>query len=135
MEPIKLECTFEERVSKKDSSKKYKAIFIKISDNYEKMVLVSIPEVALIESKAKNSDEINPYSSIKTLIIWFNPNKGVYYHRLVRGSYIEQDYSLGSKNSYEHVIVHKIEDFDFYKKQVPIKKRLINKSVRFLQKL
>jgi hypothetical protein len=50
MEPIKLECTYEERISKKDSSKKYKAIFIKINDRYEKMILVSYPEQIMIES-------------------------------------------------------------------------------------
>lgn len=63
MEAIKLECTYEERVSKKDSSKKYKAIFIKINDRYEKMVLVSYPEQVMIESEAsqvvKPSDFLN----------------------------------------------------------------------------
>lgn len=49
-EPITLKCTYEERTSKKDNTKKYKAIFIKIAPNYEKMVLVSVPEQALIEA-------------------------------------------------------------------------------------
>lgn len=52
MEAIKLDCTYEERVSKKDSSKKYKAIFIKINEHYEKLVLVSYPEQVMIESAA-----------------------------------------------------------------------------------
>lgn len=60
MEPIKLECTYEERTSKKDESKKYKAIFIKINDRYEKMVLVSYPEQIMIEQIA--TDQVNPYS-------------------------------------------------------------------------
>lgn len=54
MEAIKLDCTYEERTSTKDNSKKYKAIFIKISDNYEKVVFVSVPEQALIESNNKD---------------------------------------------------------------------------------
>lgn len=55
MEPIKLDCTYEERTSTKDSTKKYKAIFIKISDNYEKVVFVTVPEQALIEQNKKTS--------------------------------------------------------------------------------
>lgn len=63
MESIKLECTYEERTSRKDNSKKYKAIFIKIAPNYEKMVLVSVPEQALIESNNSSStSNVNPYS-------------------------------------------------------------------------
>lgn len=61
METIKLSCTYEERTSRKDSSKKYKAIFIKIAPNYEKMVLVSVPEQALIESN-NHSDNLDPYN-------------------------------------------------------------------------
>lgn len=55
MEPIKLDCTYEERVSKKDASKTYKAIFIKINDRYEKMVLVSYPDQIIIESEASKT--------------------------------------------------------------------------------
>lgn len=59
MEPIKLECTYEERVSKKDESKKYKAIFIRVNDKYEKMVLVSYPEQVMIESTVKETTNVN----------------------------------------------------------------------------
>ena len=55
LEPIKLDCTYEERTSTKDSTKKYKAIFIKIADNYEKVVFVSVPEQALIENNKDSS--------------------------------------------------------------------------------
>ena len=55
LEAIKLNCTYEERTSTKDSSKKYKAIFIKIADNYEKVVFVSVPEQALIENNNTSS--------------------------------------------------------------------------------
>lgn len=61
MEAIKLDCTYEERTSTKDSNKKYKAIFIKISDNYEKVVFVSVPEQALIESNKDQKDFSYPY--------------------------------------------------------------------------
>lgn len=55
MEPIKLDCTYEERTSTKDTNKKYKAIFIKISDKYEKVVFVTVPEQALIEQNKNTS--------------------------------------------------------------------------------
>lgn len=55
MEPITLRCTYEERTSKKDESKKYKAIFIKVNDRYEKMVLVSYPEQVMIENEAEST--------------------------------------------------------------------------------
>lgn len=55
MEPITLRCTYEERTSKKDDSKKYKAIFIRINDKYEKMVLVSYPEQIMIEKEAETT--------------------------------------------------------------------------------
>ena len=57
MEPIKLECTYEERKSK--SGNTFKCVMIKISDNYSKMVMVDVPEQALIESIHK-SDIIKP---------------------------------------------------------------------------
>lgn len=52
MEPIKLECTYEERLSKKDN-KPYRAVFIKFNDNYIKPVLISYPERVMIESAQK----------------------------------------------------------------------------------
>lgn len=51
MEPIKLDCTYEERKSKKED-KLYKAIVIRIGE-YEKLVMLSYPEQVLIESLAK----------------------------------------------------------------------------------
>lgn len=50
LEAIKLDCTYEERTSTKDTTKKYKCLVIKFTDNYEKVVFLSVPEQALIES-------------------------------------------------------------------------------------
>lgn len=50
LETIKLDCTYEERTSKNDTTKKYKAVFIKLADNFEKCVFLSVPEQALVES-------------------------------------------------------------------------------------
>lgn len=70
---------------------------------------------------------------MKRLIIW-QKESGVCYHRLINGSYSEQDYKIGSLNSYGHKIVHVVDDFDFYKKKVPLKKAIISKSIAFLSK-
>lgn len=61
LEPIKIDCTYEERTSTKDSNKKFKALFIKISDKYEKIVFLSVPEQALIESNEKEKSSIYDY--------------------------------------------------------------------------
>ena len=59
METIKLDCVYEERTSTKDKSKKYKAIFIKLSPEYEKVVFVSVPEQVLIEKE--NTTKVNDF--------------------------------------------------------------------------
>lgn len=71
---------------------------------------------------------------MRRLVVWLNNDKGQYYHRIINGSYIEQDYRVGKTNSYGHTIVHIVEDFDFYKKKVPYKKKLISKTIDFLSK-
>lgn len=58
LEPIKLNCTYEERTSTKDTSKKYKAIFVKLADNYEKVVFLTVPEQVLVEN---NNSSSSPY--------------------------------------------------------------------------
>lgn len=43
---------------------------------------------------------------MKKLVIWYNPNKDIYYYRIVRGIFYERyDYKEGSVNNYGHVIV------------------------------
>lgn len=70
---------------------------------------------------------------MRRLIIW-EKKDGVIYHRLINGSYYEQDYKIGSINSYGHKVIHIVDDFDFYKKKVPFKTRVIDKSINFLSK-
>ena len=53
METIKLDCTYEERISKKDNTKRYTALFVKLSPNFEKVIYLSVPEKALVESSHK----------------------------------------------------------------------------------
>ena len=72
---------------------------------------------------------------MKSMVIWYNPHKDIYYHKLVNGSYIATDYSIGYRNSYDHVIVHKIDDFDYYRKRVPIKRKVAKKLISFLNKI
>ena len=53
-----LKCTFEERKSTK-TGKDYKALFIQLGDNYEKIVLLSAPEIALIEQNLAKLNSID----------------------------------------------------------------------------
>lgn len=71
---------------------------------------------------------------MRKLIVWFNPKKGVYYHRIVRGTYLESSYFVGFENQYGHKIVHVVDNFDFDFKHVPLRQRIINKSFSYLQK-
>lgn len=49
MEPIKLECTYEERKSKSGSL--FKCLVVKLSPNYSKLVMLDVPEQCLIETQ------------------------------------------------------------------------------------
>lgn len=70
---------------------------------------------------------------MKRLIIWFNPNKEIYYYKIVKVHYV--DYFVGYENSYGHQVVLIIDDLIFQqKKKISLKKRLIKKIIRFLDK-
>ena len=57
MEPIKVECTYKEQLSK-DKTKTFKCLAIKLADNYEKIVFLTYPEQVLLEN---NYPEKSPY--------------------------------------------------------------------------
>ena len=43
---------------------------------------------------------------MKKIVVWYNPNKDIYYYRIVRGIFYERyDYVCGSINNYGHIIV------------------------------
>ena len=69
---------------------------------------------------------------MKKIIVWYNPNKEVYYYRVVKCNYVE--YTVGFKNSYNHEIVLVIDDFFVQHNHYSLKKRLIKKIIRFLDK-
>ena len=60
LETIKLDCTYEERVSK-TTNNPYKCLVVRLSDDYEKIILMSRPEQALIESSAKKNDSSHSF--------------------------------------------------------------------------
>ena len=66
------------------------------------------------------------------LVIWFNPNRNIYYYRLIRGFY--NNYVVGNKNQYDHVIVLVI-DLEYEKQRTSIRKRLIRRFISFLEKI
>lgn len=57
------------------------------------------------------------------LIVWYNPRKQQFYHKIVRGYYT--DYKIGFKNQYNHSIVYIIS----LEKQYKITKRRLKESI------
>lgn len=67
MEPIKLDCTLEERISSK-SGKPYKAIFIKLTPTLKKMVMPEKAETEVISmyyNSTNNENSINDFNPFK----------------------------------------------------------------------
>ena len=68
------------------------------------------------------------------LVVWYNPHKQCYYHRIVRGYYT--NYNIGFKNQYNHTIVYIVL---LEKHYVVSKKRLkeviIDNVILYLRKL
>lgn len=64
LKPIKIDCTFEERYSEKNK-KDYKALFVKLSDDYEKIIFLSVPEQKLLESNVKDDSSEVSFDSFK----------------------------------------------------------------------
>lgn len=54
MEPIKVDCVYKEQLSK-DKTKTFKALHVKIGEDYEKIVFLSVPEQKLLESNYSQS--------------------------------------------------------------------------------
>ena len=65
------------------------------------------------------------------LIIWYNPNKNIYYYKYVNGFY--QDYYVGFVNQYDHVVVLVIK-LIYFKERQPLRKRIKRKLISFLEK-
>ena len=73
---------------------------------------------------------------MKQVIVWYNPNKNIYYHRIINlYSYYERyPYIVGSVNSYGHIIVD-IIPFEQYIIKVPYRKKIIRKTISLLKSL
>lgn len=64
MKSIKIDCTFEERKSEK-TNKNYQALFIKLANDYEKVVFLTVPEVKLLESTYKEDSNTTNWSTFE----------------------------------------------------------------------
>ena len=76
---------------------------------------------------------------MKKVVVWFNPNKNVYYHKCIYCHYSEHyTYEIGSLNSYGHIIVDIIPLADYVHNEPSLKRlkiKAINKCISFLKKL
>ena len=77
--------------------------------------------------------------------IWYNPRNEEFYAKHVKGVYFNSDYKIGYINSYGHQLValFMIKDnkliqcsslSDYYNNKKTLKKRLINKFIKFLER-
>lgn len=67
------------------------------------------------------------------IIVWYNPKKNIYYYKKVKGFYA--DYYVGYVNSYGHEVVLLIDNLFINTYRQSFKVRLINRLIRFLEKL
>lgn len=74
---------------------------------------------------------------INHLVIWYNPNKNIYYYRFVTSDYAK--YEVGYENQYGHVVILVIDNVyrEQYviKKYLSIRKMVLTPIIEFLQKL
>ena len=65
-------------------------------------------------------------------VIWLKPS-GEIYHKYVSGHYT--DYYIGMKNSYNHEVIHIIDDLYYRSSRPPFKLRLKRKLIHYIDKL
>lgn len=66
---------------------------------------------------------------MNSICIWYNPNKDLYYHKVIHG--FATNYFIGKVNSYGHILVYIFRLENYY---VPYKNRLKKKVVNYLIK-
>lgn len=70
---------------------------------------------------------------MKKLIVYHNKNKNVYYHKIIY-DFIDK-YYIGYINQYNHEIVLIIDNVNFYIRKDKLKKRIVKKVIRYLEKI
>lgn len=81
------------------------------------------------------------------IVIFYNPNKDVFYAKIVKSAYWNQEYEVGYINQYNHEIVcmFYVTDngklvacrsiFDYFETtNISLKERLIKKIIKFLER-
>lgn len=70
---------------------------------------------------------------MKKIIIWYNPNKHIYYYKI---SYDFFDkFKVGFKNQYNHSVILVIDIYKEILYREPLKNKVINRLIRFLQNI
>lgn len=69
---------------------------------------------------------------MKKIVIWYNPNKRIYYYKLVWGFYA--NYYVGYRNQFNHEVVLIIDRVDIKIKKDPLKTRVLTGIINYLQK-
>ncbi len=70
---------------------------------------------------------------MKKLVIWYNPNKRMYYYRYVND--IFNKYYVGYINQYNHVVILIIDVYIELIRKVPYRNKVIKRFISFLHRL
>lgn len=70
---------------------------------------------------------------MKSLIIWFNPRKKIYYYRVINN--FISNYYEGYINQYGHIVVLVIDIYKDLIYKEPLRNKVIRKFISFLHKL
>lgn len=65
-------------------------------------------------------------------IIWYNPKKRVYYHKLYHG--LVTSYNIGDANSYGHYIVYKFRLYNEHSVKINLKQKILRALINELEK-
>jgi len=71
---------------------------------------------------------------MKKIVVWYNPNKDIYYYKIVRGIFYERyDYVPGSVNNYGHIICLVIPFYSLTLTSTELKRYKSNRYASFFK--
>lgn len=70
---------------------------------------------------------------MKTLVVWYDPNKNLYYYKLVYD--FSKKYHVGFKNQYNHEVILTIDVYKELIYKCPFIKKVLRKIISFLHKI
>lgn len=70
---------------------------------------------------------------MKSLIVWFNPNKNEYYYKVIYNLFGK--YEVGYINQYNHIVILVIDIYKELIYKMPLRKKVLSRCICFLQNI